>query len=61
LRDVLAGAGIDVKLVSHDELAVRAPSDVVGRIALDAGIPVTGLKDEQQSLEDVFLELTEQA
>ena len=61
LRDVLADAGIDVALVAHDELVVRSRSDVVGRIALDAGIPVTGLKEEQQSLEDVFLELTEQA
>lgn len=61
LRGVLAGAGIDVTLVAHDELVVRSPSDVVGRIALDAGIPVTGLKEEQQSLEHVFLELTEQA
>ena len=61
LRDVLADAGIDVTLVAHDELVVRSRSDVVGRIAFDAGIPVTGLKEEQQSLEDVFLELTEQA
>ena len=61
LREALTGAGVDVMLVAHDELVVGSPSDVVGRIALDAGIPVTGLKQEQQSLEDVFLELTEQA
>jgi ABC-2 type transport system ATP-binding protein len=61
LRDALAAAGIEVTLVAHDELVVGAPSDVVGRIALDAAIPVTGLKEEQQSLEDVFLELTDQA
>ena len=61
LRDALVAAGIGVTLVAHDELVVGAPSDVVGRIALDAAIPVTGLKEEQQSLEDVFLELTDQA
>jgi ABC-2 type transport system ATP-binding protein len=61
LRDALAAASIDVTLVAHDELVVGAPSDVVGRIALDARIPVTELKGEQQNLEDVFLELTEQA
>ena len=60
LRDALVAAGIEATLVAHDELVVGASSDVVGRIALDAAIPVTGLKQEQQSLEDVFLELTDQ-
>jgi ABC-2 type transport system ATP-binding protein len=60
LRDVLAAAGITVALASHDELTVSAPTDVVGRIALEAGIPISGLYEEHQSLEDVFLELTEQ-
>jgi ABC-2 type transport system ATP-binding protein len=60
LRDVLAAAGVTVALASHDELTVSAPTDVVGRIALEAGIPISGLYEEHQSLEDVFLELTEQ-
>ncbi len=60
LRDVLAAAGVTVALASHDELTVSAPTDVVGRIALEAGIPILGLYEEHQSLEDVFLELTEQ-
>ena len=60
LRDVLAGAGISVSLISHDTLMVSAPTDVVGRIALEAGVPISGLNEEHQSLEDVFLELTEQ-
>ena len=58
LRDVLATAGIDSTLSAHDELSVEAPPDVVGRVALDAGVPITGLSEEQHSLEDVFLELT---
>jgi ABC-2 type transport system ATP-binding protein len=61
LRDALAARSIDVTLVAHDELVVGASSALVGRVALDAGIPVTGLKEEQLSLEDVFLELTEPA
>jgi ABC-2 type transport system ATP-binding protein len=60
LRDVLAAAGVTVALASHDELTVSAPTDVVGRIALEAGIPISGLYEAHQSLEDVFLELTEQ-
>ena len=59
LRDAVAERNIDVALVAHDELLVGAPSEAVGRIALDAGIPVTGLKEEQRNLEEVFLELTE--
>ena len=58
LRDLLAAAGIDAAMRAHDELSVGAPTDVVGRMALDAGVPITGLSEEQNSLEDVFLELT---
>jgi ABC-2 type transport system ATP-binding protein len=61
LRDALAARGIDVTLPAHDQLMVGAPPETVGRIALEAGIPLTGLTEEQQSLEDVFLELTETA
>jgi ABC-2 type transport system ATP-binding protein len=58
LRDALTARGIDVTLAAHDQLVVGAPPESVGHVALDAGIPVTGLNGEQQSLEDVFLELT---
>jgi ABC-2 type transport system ATP-binding protein len=61
LRDALAARGIDVTLAAHDQLVVGAPPESVGHIALAAGIPVTGLNEEQQSLEDVFLELTQRA
>jgi ABC-2 type transport system ATP-binding protein len=61
LRDALAARDIDVTLVAHDELVVGAPSETLGQVAVDAGIPVTGLSAEQRSLEEVFLELTDVA
>ena len=32
----------------------------VGTIAFEAGVPVYGLAEREESLEDVFLELTEE-
>ena len=58
LRDALAARGIDVTLVAHDELVVGAPSETVGQVAADASIPITALSGEEHSLEEVFLELT---
>ena len=58
LRDLLAAAGIGATLSSHDELSVAASADVVGRMAFDAGVAITGLHEEQHTLEEVFLELT---
>jgi ABC-2 type transport system ATP-binding protein len=61
LRDLLAEQGIDVMLVSHDELLVASTPKVVGELAAAARIPIYGLDVEQRKLEDVFFELTGQA
>jgi ABC-2 type transport system ATP-binding protein len=61
LRDVLADEGIDVSLISHDELLVAASPQIVGDLAAAAGIPIYGLDVEERSLEDVFFELTGKA
>ena len=61
LRDALTAKSIEASLVAHDELVVGASSEEIGQAALDAGIPITGLKEDEQRLEDVFLALTGQA
>ena len=58
LRDALASAGIGANLIAPNELSVPASNEVVGTIAAEAGIPVFGLRQQAQSLEDIFFELT---
>jgi ABC-2 type transport system ATP-binding protein len=58
LRDAFVAAGIYAQQVSATDLLVRANGETVWKVAVDAAIPVTALRDEQQSLEDIFFELT---
>ena len=58
LRDLLTDAEISAELVAPDVLHATASGEQVGLIAAGAGVPIFGLETEQQSLEDVFLELT---
>ena len=38
----------------------RADAARIGTLAFEAGVPVLGLSEEQTTLEDAFLELTEE-
>jgi ABC-2 type transport system ATP-binding protein len=58
LRDALASAGIAATLVAYNELSANGTNEVVGTIAAEAGVPVFGLHQQEQSLEDIFFELT---
>jgi len=59
LQAQLEDEGLRVRLLDGDELLVEgAPSDRIGVIAYQAGIPLAELVSESSSLEDVFLELT---
>ncbi|WP_420122513.1 ABC transporter ATP-binding protein [Nakamurella sp.] len=58
LAAALTAAGVAVRR-DGDRLAVDAPTDLVGRIALQAGIALTHLGDTgAQGLEEMFLQLT---
>lgn len=58
LAAALAAAGVGVR-PDGDRLAVDGPTDLVGRIALSAGIVLTHLGDTgAQGLEEMFLQLT---
>ena len=61
LAAALRGSGLAVAERGDGELSVSgADSARVGTLAFEAGVPVFGLAEEQASLEDVFLELTEE-
>lgn len=61
LATVLRENGLRVRVAGTDELAVRgADASTVGTIAFGAGLPVLGLSEQETSLEDAFLELTEE-
>lgn len=60
LRSTLAAEGY--RMEDHGVAAIKvldATTDVVGRLAHHAGVPVLELSAQQASLESVFLELTE--
>ena len=55
----LARVGLDARLVDDTHLTVSdAEPATVGRLAFEAGFPVTELTGEEASLEDAFLALT---
>ncbi len=58
LRERLAGAGLEATLVAAGELRAAAPPERVGEVAAAAGVVLHELRDEEVSLEEVFLELT---
>ena len=58
LSQALTGAGVPFATMT-DALRVEADPDVVGRVALAAGVPLTELRAaEGAGLEEMFLELT---
>ena len=60
LRSTLAAEGYRIEDQGVDAIKVLdATTDVVGRLAHHAGVPVLELSAQQASLESVFLELTE--
>ena len=60
LATVLRELGLQVRADGVDELVVSgADAAKVGTLAFEAGLPVLGLIEEQTSLEDAFLELTD--
>jgi ABC-2 type transport system ATP-binding protein len=59
LAQALRGRGFEVTRNPGDELVVRgAVPEHIGRIALEERIVLTGLREQQRSLEEAFLELT---
>jgi ABC-2 type transport system ATP-binding protein len=62
LASLVAGNGFEVTRIGPDELVVDgADSEQVGRIAAEHGVALIELRPHQSSLEDVFLQLTEDA
>jgi ABC-2 type transport system ATP-binding protein len=59
LVDALMLKNIPVPHANDGELIAAAPGEVVGPIALRAGVPLFALSPEVTTLEDVFFQLTE--
>ena len=59
LVDALVLENIQVPRANGGELIAAAPGEVVGPIALRAGVPLFALSPEITTLEDVFFQLTE--
>jgi ABC-2 type transport system ATP-binding protein len=61
LESALRERGLEVVSTGDGELQVSgANAASVGTIAFEIGVPVLGLAEQETSLEDAFLELTEQ-
>jgi ABC-2 type transport system ATP-binding protein len=59
LREALAGAGLEASSVDEQALSVRETTSArVGEIAAAEGIVLHELREEEATLEEVFLELT---
>jgi ABC-2 type transport system ATP-binding protein len=62
LATVLREQGLRVRSEGADRLSVSgSDTTTVGTLAFGAGVPVLGLTEQQTSLEEAFLELTEEA
>jgi ABC-2 type transport system ATP-binding protein len=62
LGRALIAAGVEPRPDGHAGYTVTgAPADLVGEIALHAGVALTELTPRETTLEDAFLELTEGA
>jgi len=59
LAEALRNSGIEATSLGDDGLAVDAPTARIGEVAAAAGIVLHELVAEVESLEDIFLELTE--
>ncbi len=60
LREALASAGIEAHEGDEGLLVVGQDAERIGRVALAAQVPLSRLQHEDISLEDAFLELTEE-
>jgi ABC-2 type transport system ATP-binding protein len=61
LESALRDRGLRVERTGNGALQVSgADAACVGTIAFDTGVPVLGLAEQESSLEDAFLELTEE-
>ena len=60
LRAALAGAGLDATPAGRGLRVTGGTAPQVGHLAWEAGVELHGLREEESSLEEVFLELTEQ-
>jgi ABC-2 type transport system ATP-binding protein len=58
LARVLMGAGLSVTAEGHGLAVSGSTAEAVGALAFEAGLPVFELTAEQATLEDVFLEMT---
>jgi len=58
LRTALEALGIATTLTEDRALRTDVDSTLVGKVALEAGIPLTELRTADAGLEDMFLELT---
>jgi ABC-2 type transport system ATP-binding protein len=59
LRDLMITAGKPAELTAHDVVVVKGVApETVGRAASAAGITLLGLDSDEETLEDVFFELT---
>jgi ABC-2 type transport system ATP-binding protein len=62
LATVLRERGLRVRSEGADRLSVSgSDTTTVGTLAFGAGVPLLGLTEQQTSLEEAFLELTEEA
>jgi ABC-2 type transport system ATP-binding protein len=58
---LLAEAGLDAQTVGDGALVVSAPAERVGEVAAEGGIVLHELTAERATLEEVFLELTQES
>jgi len=58
LRRALHASGHDSTVADEGAVATAAEPTVVGRVALEAGVPLTELRPAESGLEDMFLQLT---
>jgi ABC-2 type transport system ATP-binding protein len=59
LERIMKEAALDFTKSSSGFKVVGTPTDTIGKMAFNAGIPILELSKHVASLEDVFLDLTE--
>ncbi|WP_368497843.1 ATP-binding cassette domain-containing protein [Herbiconiux sp. A18JL235] len=57
LAEIIRAAGYEVSKLRSGVLVENAEAGVIGRLAFDAGIPLTGLSQKRTGLEESFLAL----
>jgi ABC-2 type transport system ATP-binding protein len=59
LEEALIDAGFDPRSDGEGFLLTAATADRVGRVALQAGVPISELAKQEDTLEDAFFEMTD--